>query len=641
MVQVPLNQPPSLWRPPSLSTLPSWGGAKRVAIDIETHDPELTKTGIGVRREGKMVGVSFAIEDGPSAYLPFGHEGGDNLAKEDVLRYLRDQARDFKGELVGANLSYDLDYLAESDITFTPRAFRDVLVIEPILDELHYSFGLGAVAEYNGMPGKSEDALREAAERFKLDPKKDLWRLPARFVGPYAERDATLPLAILRNQESRLAEQDSRDPRQPGLANIWALESRLLPILLAMRRRGVRIDFDQLDRVEARSIREEEDNLAEMSRLSGSKVTRGDINKVVYIAKIIEAATGFKMPKTAKTGQPSIKKSVLAPIKDHPVVSAYLRAKRYNKLRTTFVKSIRAHQVKGRVHCTFNQLKRESDDGGDDDGTISGRISSTDPNLQQQPGRDPEIGPMWRSIYLPEVGRYWCSADFSQQEPRWLVHFAEGAGCRGARIAADKYRADPKIDNHTMMAAMLRWEGKEGRDRAKAILLGLSYNMGGAKLCREIGKPTKWIETRNGRMIEVAGEEGQEILNEFDSRLPFIRELSQRAEESAKKHGYTRTVLGRRCRYPKPLDGRPGWMDTEVAGNRLMQGSSADQTKKAMIDADDAGIDMTLQVHDEICRSSGGPDEDTHLAEIMEGAVACNIPHRVKCKTGINWGVAA
>lgn len=655
-IQLPVFQPRTDWRPPVLSQLPTWAGARRVSVDIETHDPDLKKTGIGVRRRGRIVGVSFAIERAdapPSAakgyYMPFGHEGGDNLDREQVLAYLRDQAAAFRGDLVGANLPYDLDYLAQAGVEFRPRFFRDVQIAEPLLDELQMSYSLDNIARRRGMSGKDQLHLELAAKRFGIDPKADMWKLPGRHVGPYAEVDATLPLQLIQAQENALAAEDD-DGR---LWALYDLESRLLPVLLRMRRRGVRVDFEHLDVVEAKSLREEDEALKEFSRLSGVNVSLEDINRPTVVGRAIEAATGAHLPTTPKSKQPSIKLAVLKPYEKHPAVAMYMRARRFNKLRTTFVESIRTHSIGDRVHCTFNQL-RATDDGSDEKGTISGRLSSTEPNLQQQPNRDKEIGPFWRAIYLPDEGQQWACLDYSQQEPRWVVHFAEVTGCRKAAEAAEKYRTDPTTDNHSMMTKIVygddyeqAWyddeshpnhkNAKKLRTDCKTIYLGLLYGMGGAKLCRGLGYETKWIENRAGRLIEVAGPEGQAVLDKFHAGVPFIAELVQRVEAVAKKRGYIRTILGRRCHFPRNEQG-PGYDWTYKALNRLIQGSSADQTKKAMVDADDAGIALQLQVHDEIDLSITSLDQAQHLAEIMRTTVQCNVPAAVDIEVGPNWG---
>ena len=618
--------PASKWKLPALSRLPSWRNAKRVAIDVETCDPALKKTGIGVRRGGFICGVSFAIEDGPAFYLPVRHQSGKNLDAAKVFAYLRRQAKVFTKagtSIVGANLPYDLDYLIEAGVEFRPKYFRDVQVAEPLIDELQNHYALDAVAERYGIPGKDEGLLVEAARAYGFGVKDELWRLPPEYVGAYAERDVRLPLTLLRRQEKRIDEED--------LWTIYNLESRLLPVLVRMRRLGVRISHDQLDRVEAWSLAEETKVLAEVKRQTGIGVEVGDVWKAGGLARVLEAV-GVQVPLTAKTEKPSVTAELLGSI-DHPAAKLLTRARQVNKVRTTFVESIRRHEVNGRIHCTLKQL-RGSDRMEKDGGARFGRLSSTDPNLQQQPARDPEIGPMWRAVYLPEDGEVWACLDYSQQEPRWLTHYAALSKCRGAQEAVERYRKDPNTDNHAMMAKLCHIPRKV----AKPIFLGKCYGMGGAKLCRTLGLPTEWTTHRvSGRDIEVAGPEGQALIRQFDQRVPYVRELAGRCEKQAGRVGFIYTVMGRRCRFPKGPGG-VGFDWTHKALNRLVQGSSADQTKAAMVAADDAGILLRLQVHDELDLSVPSIEATEPLAEIMRDVVPCLVPHRIDIETGPDWG---
>lgn len=651
MVQLPIFQPSSRWQAPRVADLPSWKGAIRSAIDIETCDPALKKTGIGVRRDGYVVGISFALEfpdteETPSFYLPIAHEGGGNLDAQHVIQYLKDQAAVFTGDMVTANGQYDYDYLAEIGIVFRKaRFFRDVQIAEPLLDENQFSYSLDNILTRNGFEGKDEQLLQQAANMFGINPKSEMYKLPARHVGPYGEADAYKLLPLIKHQEQRIKDLDAQDPRGARLWDLYNLESRVMPVLIKMRRRGVAVDFDQLDRVEAKTYQEEDASLAEMTRLSGVKVTSADINKARVVGKAIETALGVKLPMT-KTG-PSIAKDVLNSLGDHEVVTHFLRARRFNKLRKTFVRSIREHAVKGRIHCSFHQLKREKEDGNAA-GTITGRLSSGDPNLQQQPARDPEIGKMWRAIYIPDEGGEWACNDYSQQEPRWLVHFAEISNCIGAHEAAERYRNDPTTDNHDMMTKIIHgddaWDSwdkktrKEKRGDAKQIYLGKCYAMGGAKLCHGLQLPTKWITTRSGKVIEVAGDEGQAIIDSFDRKAPFVTELARRAENRARDRGWIKTILGRHLHFPLKKDGSGSFDWTHKALNKLIQGSSADQTKKAMVDADDEGIRLQLQVHDELDLTIWSREQAEHLAEIMRNCVPCNVPAKVDIEIGPNWG---
>lgn len=617
-----------VWTAPDLSSLPSWEGCPRVAVDVETKDPFLGRgknnLGPGVRRDGAhLAGISFALEGGPAHYLPINHLGGGNLPEEKVLEYLRDQSKFFTGEIGGAYLPYDLDWLAEEGIVFRKaKAFRDVQVAAPLINDLFLHYSLDKVAERLDLPMKDERLLRQAAEGYGLDPKKDLWQLPAKYVGAYAEQDARLPLQILHLQDQEIEKQ--------GIQGIYDLESKVLPILVKMRRRGVAIDFDQVAVCETRSLTEEKKALDAIYWKTNIRVDVGDTMKAERCAEVMRAL-GIEPPITPKTQKPSIKSDWLRTI-DHDVAGLLVEARAWAKLRTTFCASIKKHAINGRVHCTFNQLRRTKDDG-DDAGALYGRLSSADPNLQQQPSRHPIIAPLWRSIYIPEPGGEWACLDYSQQEPRWTTHFAEATGCDKAREAADKYRSDPDTDNHQMMADMAGIKRKE----AKEFYLGLTYGMGGGKMAIKLGLPTMMKDNpHTGGQYIAAGEEGQALLDRFNENAPYLKQLSYKAQDRAKLRGYVRTILGRRCRFERNAKG--GYDFVYKALNRLIQGSSADQMKKAMVDADDAGFWLQLQVHDELDLTIQSREEAVELSRIMVEAVPCRVPHRVDIEVGPSWG---
>lgn len=653
-LQVPLFELESSWRPPSLGDLPSWAGAKRVGFDFETRDPFLDGLGPGVERDDSyVVGFSFAIEDGPSHYVPLRHEGGDNVEDPGLAwQYLRDQAREFDGFIVGMNLGYELRWAWKNGVHFPKvKRFRDVSVADPLINELHLKYNLNAIAERWGLPGKDRTKLIEAARHFDVDPAKGLWRLAARYVGAYGDRDSVLPLQILRRQEREIEKQD--------LWEVFDLESDVLPVLARMSQRGVLVDLERLRGVEEWSLAQETEALEKVRHLSGRTITVGDVWKPGALAPALEAI-GVEVPFTVRgkknTKTYSIDQEFLVGV-DHEVAESIAWARKVNKLRTTFASSIRKHMVNGRIHCTFNQLRRTKEDGNTR-GAAYGRLSSENPNMQQQPARD-EFAAMWRSIYRPEEGSVWGADDYSQQEPRWLVHFAELMRLPMAYEAAQRYRDDPSTDNHQMMADLTGVPRKQ----AKELLLGKCYGMGGAKLCRKLGLPTRWAvyyrgwerETeyfehaadsyeaarRNeGRAFEAAGEEGQAIIDKFDAKLPFVREIARRAQRQAQRRGYVKTHSGRRCRFPQRDDGTYDW--TQKALNRVIQGSSADQTKRALVEGDRAGYHIQLQVHDEIDGSFADRAEAQGLGEVMRTCYSdLRVPFKVDVEVGPSWGEAA
>lgn len=624
VLQGALFLPTSKWSPPKLAELPSWKRAKRVSVDIETCDPKLDELGPGVRRGGYIAGVAFAFEDGPGFYLPVAHEGGNNLDREMVLRYLRDQAQEFTGTIVGTNLTYDLDFLAEAGVSFDRAAwFRDVQVAEPLLDELQDTYNLDAIAKRWKLRGKEYTLLKDAIEAYGLTgrPGKHIWKLPARYVGEYATQDVFLPLELIRRQEREIVNQ--------GLQAVYDLESQLLPVLLRIRRRGVRFSHERLERVERWSETEEQKALDTVKELTGHRIGLGDVWAAEPFAKALREI-GVSAPLTAK-GKPSITAEFLESI-DHPAAKAMVRARQVNKLRSTFVNSVRNYAIGDRIHCIINQLRKEKEDGGLG-GAAYGRCSSEHPNMQQQPARDPEMGPRWRSIYVPDEGGQWACLDYSQQEPRLLTHYAEMSRCKGATAAAQRYRDDPKTDNHAMMAELTGLPRKQ----AKNLFLGKCYGMGGAKLCHELGLPTEWkFSAKLGKTIEVAGPDGAAIIDQFDRRAPYVKALAKKCEERAKQNGYITTILGRRCRFPKNDNGEFDWCHKAL--NRLIQGGSGDQTKAAMVAGDKAGYPLQLQVHDELDLTVRTREEAEGLAEIMRNVVPLCVPSRVDVEVGPSWG---
>lgn len=621
-------QPKSDWAATPVSKLPDWPEHGRVGIDTETHDEHLKQFGIGVRRGGYVSGISFAIDGGPGHYLPIRHEGGGNLDTAQVKAYMAHQASRFKGELVGANMGYDLEYLHAEGVKFNSvRRFRDVQVIEPLLDELQLSYSLQSILERHGLAGKNENLLREAAEYFGIDPKADLWRLPARHVGPYAIADAAQPLALLRRQEAEIQRQ--------GLDEVYDWECRLVPVLVKMRQRGVRVDLERLRQVEVWSAAKEAEALAEIKRTTGYGFALGEITKGSAVLPMLKEA-GIPILRTDPTEKfPEGQESVTAPWLEsltHPLGDLIRSARRYSKLRTTFCASAREHQVDGRIHCSLRQTRVHVEGRDEEAGARFGRLSCTDPNLQQQPSpsRDLEMGTIWRSIYVPDEGAEWLCMDLSQQEPRWAVHFAAKLRCRGADELLKTYQASPETDMYDMLSAM----SGEKRGLCKTILLGKIYGMGQGKLCDKLGLPVRTIK-RHGKDMLIAGEEGQKVLAFFDTKFPFMKELAECASQAAQGRGYVWTAGKRKCRFPRTKKGYD-WVFKAL--NRVVQGSSGDQVKRAMVLADDDGIPLQLQVHDELDLSIWDRGIVGRLREIMLSALPCDVPHKVDPQIGPNWG---
>lgn len=637
--QQPLFQPATTWNPPTLAELPDWSGAKRVALDVETYDPLIKKLGPGVRRGGYVAGVSFAIEDGPAHYLPIRHGGGDNLPYEATWDYLRQQLNTYSGTLVGANLGYDLDYCMEKGCTFEKvKWFRDVQVAEPLIYELRDSFSLEAIAGYHGIPGKDEGELREACIAWGLIKPSDkpgveknyIWALPGRYVGKYAIQDVRLPLQLLRRQERIIEDKD--------LQRVFDLESKVLPILTRMRRRGVRVDLNRLQWVEDWSYKEGTGHLAEVFAETGIRLNMEDLNNSDALAKPL-LHIGVEVGRTPKGKKYSVDADLMKSI-DHPVAKALLKAKKMHNLKCKFANSVREHLIGDRIHATINQLRRNKEDG-DSVGVAYGRCSSTDPNLQQQPGKAAgKVGEIWRSIYIPDEGKVWGACDYAGQELRWLVHLAELLRTPKATEAGDQYRKNPNLDHHSMVAEICKIQ----RPYAKCINFGIIYGKGERKLCEDLGLPTATVwSKKQQKYILVAGDECKALLKTYHRTLPFAKKVSEKCMALAAKRGYIRTLLGRTLHFeeaPESTKDKPVYDWTYKALNRWVQGTSADQTKKAMVDCEAAGHELQLQVHDEVDLSVTNEEQIQDVARIMANCMPSSVPFKVDCGVAANWGEA-
>lgn len=659
-VQIPLwHAREGVWTPPDISSLPMWPTTGRVGFDVETRDEQLKSLGPGVRRGAYIVGYSFCIEEtGFKTYIPLRHASGDNVPNPvAALQYLRDQSKRFRAKgsrLVGGNLQYDLDFCEQEDIHFEPERHYDIQVADPLIWELHESYSVESICERRKIPGKDEAKLQQAAKDWGLNPKSELWKLPGRYVFDYGCGDAEKPLLVAREQDKDIAAQN--------LEEIFDLESRVLPVLLKMRRRGVRIDQAHLAHVEEWSVREGMKALAEVKAHTGRSLSLDDVMKPAALAPVLELI-GVTLDSTT-LGKPQIDKNLLDKL-DHRVATLLGRARRLYKLKNTFCASVRDHMVNGRIHSTFNQLRGSSAQDeelmGEEEekGARYGRLSSTDLNIQQQPSRDHKkdeeenltYAKMWRAIYIPEEGKVWAACDFSQQEPRVLTHYAELCHCRKAKDFGDMYRAVPVMgpdgklkhfDTYDGLSAMTRTK----RGQTKIIYLGLSYSMGGAKLCRSLGLPTVWKPGRDGKLREFAGPEGDALFKAFHEGAPFIRELNYKIQDAIQERGYIKTLLGRRIHFPKkdfptqnPVTGKMEPYDWSHKGlNRLIQGSSADQTKMAVCLLDEAHHYLQLQVHDEVDASVDGPEEGQAMGTIMRNSVQLTVPMRVDVEIGKSWG---
>jgi len=602
-------------------TFPNLKGYKYIAIDLETKDLNLKSLGSGsIKGDGNIVGISVAV-DGWSAYYPIAHEGGGNLNKDKVLDWIKTVLEN-ESVKVFHNAMYDVCWLKSYGLKIN-GLIVDTMVMASLIDENRLWYTLNSISyDYLGET-KNESALKEAAESWGIDPKSEMYKLPAMYVGPYAEKDAQLTLELFKVL--------SREIQKQKLEEVFNLETQLFPCLVDMRFKGVRVDIERAHKLKQELTSQELNLLKEIKEQTGLEV---QIWAARSIAKVFDKL-GLHYDRTEKSSAPSFTKNFLQEHK-HPIVQKIAKAREINKAHTTFIDTILRFEHKGRIHAEINQIR--SDQGG----TVTGRFSYTNPNLQQIPARNKDLGPMIRSIFIPEIDHKWGCFDYSQQEPRLVVHYAATTEpiCFDNSVTeiVERFKNN-NVDFHKTVADM----ANISRIQAKTINLGLFYGMGKAKLQGELG---------------LSKAEAEELFNKYHERVPFVKELMNKTSSHAQTHGSIGTLLGRRCRFNKwepatfgmhtPMtfeeasatygQGRIRRAFTYKALNKLIQGSAADMTKKSMLDLYNEGIIPHIQIHDELDISVKDDNEATRIKEIMENAVQLAIPNKVDYESGSTWG---
>jgi len=608
------------WTPPH--NFPDLSEAKEIAIDLETCDPNMEKFGPGwPRKDGYIVGYAVAV-DGWCGYYPIAHGGGGNLDKKIVESWITEIML-LPCPKVMHNAAYDLGWLWASGFKVEGKII-DTMIAAGLVDENRFSYALNSLGFDMLKEVKSEEQLKKAAADWGVHPKKELWKLPANFVGSYGEQDAALTLKLWHHLETLL--------RKEEVESIFELETEMLPILTGMTFKGIRFDREKAQALIVELQGKEKKLVAAMKKEAGVPV---DMWAAASIAKAFDKL-GVEYPKTEK-GAPSLTKSFLEAC-EHPLAKMVVEVREVNKTHNTFLQPyLDASEATGRIHSHVSQLR------GETGGTVTGRLSMNQPNLQQVPARHPVIGPMVRSLFLPEEGELWAANDFSAQEPRLLIHYAKLLGLEGADVMAQAYHDDPETDFHQMVADM----ADITRKQAKTIGLGLMYGMGKAKLAIQ---------------LDMAVEEAAELIQTFHAKVPFLKGTIfavQKRIENPSSGGSIRTLLGRKCRFPlwEPMQwGINKALPREEASakygprikramtykglNKLIQGSAADQTKKGMVELHKAGYNMLLAVHDEVAISVKTKEEAEAAAEIMKHAVALEVPSKIDVEAGPTWGSA-
>jgi DNA polymerase I-like protein with 3'-5' exonuclease and polymerase domains len=614
----------------SPESFPDLKDHKYIAIDLETRDPGLKSRGSGALiGDGDIVGIAVAVE-GWSGYYSFGHKEGNFFDEAVVMRWIKEVCA-LPNVKLFHNAMYDVCWLRAYGVKINGHIV-DTMVMASLVDENRLWYSLNSLSiDYLGQV-KDETALRAAADKAGIDAKSEMWKLPAMYVGSYAEKDAELTLALFKKLSVEIKTQD--------LTKVFDLETQLFPCLIDMKFKGVRVDVEAAHKLKKQLASQEESLLLEVKKETGLEP---QIWAARSIAKVFDKLK-LDYEVTAKTKAPSFTKNFLQEHK-HPIVNKIAKAREINKAHTTFIDTIIKYQYKGRIHADINPIR------GDSGGTVTGRFSYSNPNLQQIPARNKQLGPMIRSLFIPENNHKWGCFDYSQQEPRLVVHYAatKFKGDEEVTEIVERFENN-EVDFHQTVADM----ANISRTQAKTINLGLFYGMGKAKLQAELGLSTK--------------DEATKLFNKYHDSVPFVKDLMDAISRDGSAFGYIKTFGGRKCRfnkweiaewnngkftapmsradaeaayyekYPKATKPNIRRAFTYKALNKLIQGSAADMTKQAMLNLYREGIVPHIQIHDELDISVESDEQAKKIIEIMEEAVKLKIPNKVDYESGNNWG---
>jgi len=482
-------------------------------------------------------------------------------------------------------------------------------------------------------------------------------KLPASIVKEYAKQDVNLTYKLWKLFDKKIDEvlYTKDDGEQKTCRQIFELETKLFLCLVDMKFKGVRIDRSKAI-LFGRHLKKRRDQI--IKAIENITTIKVDIWAAASIKKLLDHLHIKDYKVTPKSKMPQLPKDYLRK-HNNKCLRMIAKAREYDKAVNTFIDGLLEYVHEDRIHADINQIR--SDTGG----TVTGRFSMSNPNLQQIPAKG-YIGGKMRELFIPEEGCKWGSFDYSQQEPRIVVHYAIKLGLPGTESLQDEFDRDD-ADFHQIVADM----ANISRKQAKTINLGLFYGMGKIKLQRELG-----LDQRQAK----------ELFNEYHSRVPFVRQLSQELIAFAKENKLLFTLYDRFCRFDKWETTNKEWnpetnrfnevplytkeqameafkaemldkykenkidanyMDyfdryytpafTYKALNRLIQGSAADMTKKAMVDLHEKGIIPHIQIHDELCFSITDHEPEL-IKNIMEQTIPLEVKNKVDFESGLNWG---
>lgn len=584
------------------------------AIDIETSDPHLKQWGPGsIRKDGYIIGIGIYCPEMEIAsfFRPEDPMVKQILGDESIVKVLH-------------NGVYDLDWIENGHGIEVRGRCEDTMTRETLLDSYAYSYSLDACCQRRGVEGKNKADTIDAwytANGFKGKAIENLDKIPFDIVGKYCVQDCKATYDLYFAQQPLLEEQN--------LLRANDIECRLYPLLMDMKRNGIRVDMSKLFGLMDQLEEEYETGVKEMEQKYGFAPETLSLNSAKDIEKMWRAEH-LPIEYTA-TGKPSFAAAVLEDC-PHPLAEKIQHLRGLTKT-LAFLNSWVDYAIDGHIHPCFYPAKR------DDAGTVTGRWSSGDPNVQQAPARAEKHGKEIRSLFIPEDGCILGAFDYKQIEYRVFIHFAEGPGADEARAEFHKH----DVDYHWMVQTMMGWatgdkdKDKEYRHITKNLNFGSIYCMGARSFAKKFKRPLLKAhpDADPDNLVPLADS----LMKMYKKKIPFVDPTCRSIINTGERRGYVRTLSGRRQRMP--LDG-----GSYKLVNYLIQGSAADLLKKGLVDAWDAGVFKVLklhaQIHDEIVfsipKTREGYEACCKLYECMAHSYDLRIPIGVDTEIGPDWG---
>ena len=579
--------------------------AKLTAFDTETNSLNYM--------QAEIVGLSLATTAGEACYVPVAHDypgAPDQLPRDEVLEKLKPFLENAKKHKVGHHLKYDAHILARYDIALAGMRF-DSMLESYVLNSVATRHDMDSVArQYLGRETiHYEDVAGKGAKQLTFN------QVDLETAAPYAAEDADITLQLHEALWQQLND-------VPTLKKVYEeIEQPLVPVLLDMEETGVRLDRNMLKKHSGELAKKMAELEAAAHELAGGPFNLGSPKQLQQILfEQLELPVIRKTPK----GQPSTAEDVLVELaNDYELPAVIIEYRSVSKLKSTYTDKLplQIDDRTGRVHTSYHQAV-----------AATGRLSSTDPNLQNIPIRTPE-GRRIRQAFIPADGHLLLAADYSQIELRIMAHLSADNGLLQAFAKQqDVHRATAG----EVFGVPLDDVSSDQRRSAKAINFGLMYGMSAFGLAKQLG---------------ISRGEAQEYVDLYFDRYPGVKAFMDNTREQARVAGYIETVFGRRLYLPEinARNAQRRQYAERSAINAPMQGTAADIIKKAMLtvhdwlQSDRPGARMIMQVHDELVFEVEEDKVDAvrdRVVELMNGAAELSVPLQVDVGVGLNWDEA-